>query len=78
MLGLPVPELVRDVGGLGRDADGEEREQRGDEVGPRVNRLRDEPEAVGRQADDELEHEQRRRRRDRDQRGPSLRSHGAG
>ena len=51
VLRLAVAVLVRDVGGPRRDADREEREQRRDEVGARVQRLGDEPEAVGREAD---------------------------
>ncbi len=54
MLGLAVAELVRDVGRPGRDANREVGEQRGDEVGARVRRLRDEAEAVRREADASL------------------------
>jgi hypothetical protein len=39
MLGLPVPVLVPLVRRPSRDADREEREQGGDEVGARVERL---------------------------------------
>ena len=44
--GLPVAVLVGDVGRPARDPEGEEREQRGDEVRPRMHRLGHEPEAV--------------------------------
>jgi hypothetical protein len=68
VLRLAVPELVRDVGGTRRDADGEVRQQRRDEVGPRVNGLRDETEAVSGEADAQLEHNERRRGGDGDER----------
>ena len=42
MLGLAVSVLVPGVGGPRGDADGEEGEQRGDEVGARVDGLGDE------------------------------------
>jgi hypothetical protein len=77
VLGLAVAELVRDVGRPRRDAKREVGEQRGDEVGARVRRLGDEPEAVGRQADAELEHDERRGGADRDERGTTLRAHAA-
>ena len=48
VLRLPVAVLVRDVGGPHRDAEGEEREQRRDEIRPGVNGLRHEPEALRR------------------------------
>ena len=50
MLRLPVTVRVAAVGRPDRDADGEERQQRGDEVGARVHRLGDEPEAAAREA----------------------------
>ena len=52
---------------------------RGDEVGPRVQRLGDEPEAAAREAGDELQRRERRRARTmRDERRPALRSQGEG
>ena len=68
VLGLAVPELVRDVGRARRDANGEVRQQRRDEVRARVHRLGDETEAVRRETDAELQHDERRGRRDRDER----------
>ena len=50
VLGLPVAVGVRAVGGTAGDADREEREQRRDEVGAGVQRLRDEAEAAAREA----------------------------
>ena len=50
VLCLAVPVLVSRVGRPGRDADGEERQQRRDEVGAGVQRLRDEPEAAAGEA----------------------------
>ena len=69
MLRLAVAVLVTAIGGTTGDAEREEREQRGDEIGTGVNRLRDEPEAVGMQADDELERDEQCRGRDRAERG---------
>jgi hypothetical protein len=46
VFGLLVPVLVADVGGPQGDAEREEREQRGDEVGAGVRGLGDEAEAV--------------------------------
>ena len=43
MLRLAVAVLVARVGGPGRDADREEREQRGDEIRARVERLGEQP-----------------------------------
>ena len=50
MLGLAVSVGVRGVGRAAGDADGEERQQRGDEVGPGMDRLRNQAQAAGRQA----------------------------
>ena len=50
VLGLPVAVRMAAVGRTDGDADREEREQRGDEVGPGVGGLREEPEAAGGQA----------------------------
>jgi len=57
------------VGGSARDAYREEREQRRDEIGGRVGRLGDQPEAVGEQSDDQLDRDERSRGGDRDQSG---------
>ena len=50
VLGLAVAVLVAPVGRPDGDADGEERQQCGDEVGARVERLGDEAERAGREA----------------------------
>ena len=76
MLGLAVPVLVPRISRPGGDADGEEGEQRRDEVGAGVERLRDEPEAPGGEAGDELERDQRGRGEHGDERGAALRAHG--
>ena len=77
VLGLAVAVGMRPVGGPAGDADREEREQRGDEVGARVQRLGDEPEAAAREARAELDPHQRHRGADRDESGTSLRAHRA-
>ncbi len=77
MLGLAVAVLVRDVGRPHRHADGEERQQRRDQVGARMRGLRDEAEAVRGQARAELEHDQRDGRADRDERRSPLGIHAA-
>ena len=46
VLRLAVPVLVAEVGRARRDADREERQQRRDEIGARVRRLREQAEAV--------------------------------
>ena len=76
MLGLPVAVLVAGIGGAHGDADGEERQQRGDEIGARVRGLRDEAEAVRGEAGAELERDQRARREHRPERGFPLGLHG--
>ena len=55
VLGLAVPVLVPFVGGPRSDADGEEREERGDEVGAGVERLGKEAEAVRREPGRQLD-----------------------
>ena len=75
MLGLAVPVLMPDVGRPSRHADGEERQQRCDEVGARVRGLREEPEAVRREARPELQPDQSDRDQHGDERSPPLRSH---
>ena len=76
VLGLPVTVLVSGIGRPPGDADREEGEQRGDEIGPGVERLGDEPQAAAREPDSELQREQHDRRADRDERGSALWSHG--
>ena len=75
MLGLAVAVRVAPVGGLHGEADGEEREQRGDEVGARVQRLGDEAEAAARKARAELDEHQRDGRTHGHERGAPLRGH---
>ncbi len=67
MLRFAVAELMRDIGRASRDAHGEVREQRRDEVGARMHRLGHEPETVRGQPDTELEHDEERRGHDRDE-----------
>ena len=76
VLGLAVPVGVAGIGGPCGHADGEVREQRRDEVGARVKRLRDQAEAVRRDADDQLDGDQDARRDHRDEGGSPLRAHG--
>ena len=76
MLGLPVAVLVAEIGGAHGDADGEEGQQRGDEVGARMGGLRDEAEAVRGEAGTELQRDQRERREHRPERGFPLGLHG--
>ncbi len=73
VLGLPVSVLVGAVGRPDGDADREERQQRGDEVGARVQGFGDEAEAVRGQADHELDHDERGRDPHRDEGCPPLR-----
>ena len=61
-----------------RDLHREERQQGGDQVCGRVQRLGDQAEARGQEARDELQGDERRRRNDRQQRGALLRAHPAG
>src|SRR5262249_54396153 len=63
------------VGGTHGDTDGEERQQRRDEIGARVGGLRDQAEAVRRKARTELEPDQRKRREHRPERGFPLGLH---
>src|SRR6266550_6532001 len=77
VLRLAMAVLVRDVSGPHRDADRKEGQQRRHEVGAGVQRLRDEAEAVRRETRAELERDERNRRGDGDERGPSLRIHPA-
>src|SRR5439155_26401297 len=57
-----------------RDPEREERQERGDEIGPRMDRLGEEPEAVRRDAGDELDGDQHRGGDDRAERRSPLRS----
>jgi hypothetical protein len=75
VLGLAVAVGVAHVRRTGGDADGEEREQCGDEVGAGVDRLGDETEAVGREPRGELDGEKPSRREHRDERRPPLCRH---
>ena len=77
MLGLPVSVLVRDIRRSYRDTDREERQQRRDEVGSRVQCLRDEAQAVRGEACAEFEQDEQDGRDHRDERRPSLRIHPA-
>ena len=77
MLGLPVAVLVRDVRRTNRDTDREERQQGRHEVGARVQRLRDEAQAVRGEARAELERDEHDGRDHRDEGCPSLRIHPA-
>ena len=75
MLGLAVAVRVPGVGGTPGNAEREERQQRRDEIRPRVNRLGDEPQAAARQAGAELQPDQHERRDDGDEGGSALRRH---
>jgi hypothetical protein len=59
---------VTRVGRADGDADGEECQERGDEIRARVGGLGDEAEAVGREAHAQLQDDERRRGSDRDER----------
>ena len=75
MLRLPVPVLVAEIRRLHCNADREERQERRDEIGAGVDRLRDEPEAVRRQTRPELERDECARSEDGHERGAPLRAH---
>ncbi len=75
VLGLAVAVEVARVCGLRRDADREEGEERGDEVRPRVGRVRDEAEASRREARHELDRDQGGRGDDRRERCATQRRH---
>ena len=75
MLRLPVTIGVAGIGGAPRDADREEREERRDEVDAGVRRLREQTEAVGRDACGDLERDQRAGCKHGDERGAALRTH---
>ena len=76
MLRLPVPVRMAGIRRTAGDADGEERQQRRDEVRPRVHGLRHETEAAAREAGGQLEPDERAGGADGDERRPALRSHG--
>ena len=75
MLRLAVAVEVAGVRGLCRDADREERQECGDEVGAGVRCVGDEPEAARREAGHELDRDQDDGGGDRDERGAALRGH---
>jgi hypothetical protein len=75
MLGLAVSVRVAGVGRAAGDTDGEERQQRCDEIGSGVQRLRDESKRARHQPDDELDRQETGRRDDRDERRLALRGH---
>ena len=74
---LPCPYWCDDVGGPDRDPDGEEGQERRDEIGARMQCLRDEAETVGREAGAELEDDEDDRGDHRDERGSPLGVHAA-
>jgi len=75
VLRLPVTVLMAGIGGPHGHADGEERQQRGDEIGAGVGCFRDETEAVRGEAGPELERDQRDRCEHRPQSGLPLGLH---
>jgi hypothetical protein len=75
VLRFPVPVRVAAVGGPDGDSDREQRQERGNEVGPRVDCFRDEAEASGREPRAELERDEDAGRDDRDKGRASLRAH---
>ena len=77
MLGLAVAVEVAGVGGLRRDADREERQQRRDEVRARVGGVGHEAEAPGGEPDRELQADEDGGRDDGRERGAALRGHAA-
>src|SRR3954466_5066044 len=77
MLRLAVPVLVRHVRGADCDTDGEERQQRRNQIGSGMQRLGDQSEAVRRQAGAELERDEEDGRDPRDERRSPLRMHPA-
>ena len=76
MLSLPVAVLVARICGPHGDTDGEERQQRGDEIGAGVRGFGDEAEAVRGEAGAELERDERERCEHRPERGFPLGLHG--
>ena len=70
-----MPVRVAAIRGTNRDGHREERQQRGREVGSRVRRLGEQPEARAREPGDELDHDEETRGPDRDERGAPLRRH---
>ena len=75
MLGLAVPPGVGGVGRSPGDADGEERQQRRDQVGTGVDGLGDQPEAVGGEPGGELERDEAAGGDHRDECGASCGRH---
>src|SRR3970282_1224430 len=76
VLRLPVAVGMPAVCGSDRYRDGEEREQRGREVGPRMSGLGEEAEAAARKTGGELDDDQEAGGPDRDECGAPLRRHG--
>ena len=77
MLRLAVSVRVPAIGRPPGDADGEQRQQRRDEVGPGVHRLRDEAEAPAREPGGELQRDEHAGGDDRDECRTPLRAHPA-
>ena len=75
MLRLAVPVLMPRVRGPHGDADGEEREQRRDQVGAGVHRLGHEAEAARREAGAELQPDEGEGGEDGEERGATLGGH---
>ena len=75
VLGLAVAVLVTGIGGPDRDADGEERQERRDEVDARMGGLGEQAEAARGKSGRELDRDQDRRRNDRHERGAALGAH---
>jgi hypothetical protein len=74
VLGLAVAVLVADVGRPSGDTDREEGQQRCDEVGPGMNRLRDQSQAARGEADGQLQRDERPSGRNGYERRPPLRA----
>ncbi len=77
VLRLAVTVRMPPVGRTARDPDREEGQERCDEIGPRMGRLRDQPQAAGGDTRAELECDQGGGREHGDQHGASLRTHRA-
>ena len=75
MLRLSVTVRMAGIGRAHRDADGEEGQQRSDEVDARMRSLREQSETVGRDSRGDLERDQRAGRQHGDKRGSALRGH---
>ncbi len=75
VLRLPVTERVPPIGRPHGDGEGEERQERGGEVGPGVRSLGEQAQARARDSGDELDDDEEARGPDRDERGTPLRRH---